>query len=77
MPKEKKEIIIEHIELEICGFGSLRVALKEFRRLTGNSAIRKLSQLSAYLKIQSDDTLIVMSEKLNIRLDRAAFPRAI
>lgn len=77
MAKKDKEKLIEKIEMEVCGFGSLRLALKEFRKMTGENAIRKLMDLRAYLTSLPDDRLLHLFGTLKTRLDITAYPKAI
>jgi len=77
MTKDAKEAIIEEIELEVCMFGSTLIALREFRRATGNRAIRKLAELRAYLWSLTTEALDPLAAELKRRLELAAFPRPI
>ena len=74
MSQEKKEVIIKHIRREVCGFGSLHVALRVFRRLTGNKAIRERSHLITHLKSLSEEALTKLSQDLDIRLEKVSYP---
>lgn len=75
MSEDKKEAIRKYIRLEVCSFGSLRLALKVFRRLTGNETIKARSHMVDYLKNLPDEALIRLSQDLDIGLSKAAFPR--
>jgi len=77
MATKDKEKLIEEIEMEVCGFGSLRLALREFRKMTGADAVRRLMDLRTYLTSLSDDRLRQLFGVLKTRLDLNAFPKAI
>lgn len=72
-----REELVEAIETEACGFGSKRLALKEFRRITGETAIRRLRDLRMYLMERPADALEALLERYRSRLGRAAFPGLI
>lgn len=70
-----REDIIQNIEEEICSYGALRLALKEFRKLTGESAVNSLALLRAYLAPLSHEALLTIAQKLGCRLQEVAYPR--
>lgn len=68
---------VERIEREVSVFGSKRIALREFRRLTGQSTIRKLAHLRTYLNSMSVEALEPLYLGLKLRLCRMSYPHRI
>lgn len=77
MPGRSKVEAIERIETEVCAFGSIRLALKEFRRVADAPGVRKLRDLKAFLATQSIQRIETMLGELKERLSRRAYPLAI